>query len=143
MLQYGIFGGRNTVYGKTRYVMDKYGYSSVYRVTDYKNSFDGYKGEDVMCLDEFNSSLNIQFMNNLLDCYPLTLPARYSNKQMCATKIYIISNIPLNEQYKLIQYEHFSIYRAFLRRINYIIKFNQDGSIDEREYKGEMLYEED
>lgn len=96
-----------------------------------------------MCLDEFNSSLSIQFMNNLLDCYPLTLPARYSNKQACFTKIYIISNISLDNQYKTMQYEHFSIYRAFLRRINYIIKFNQDGSIDEREYKGEMLYEEE
>ncbi len=103
----------------------------------------GYKGEDILCLDEFNSSLNIQFMNNLLDCYPLTLPARYSNKQMCATKIYIISNISLDSQYKAIQYEYFSIYRAFLRRIHYIIKFNQDGSIDEQEYKGEMLYGED
>ena len=89
----------------------------------------GYKGEEILCLDEFNSSLNIQFMNNLLDCYPLTLPARYSNKQACFTKIYIISNIPLDQQYLPIQYEHYSIYRAFLRRIKYVLKFERSNKI--------------
>lgn len=120
--------------------MEKYGYKNVYRVTDYKNPFDGYKGEDVICFDEFNSSLNIQSMNNLLDCYPLTLPARYSNKQACYTDIYIIANIPLEKQYQLMQYEFFEIYRAFLRRINYIITFKEDGSINEQEFKGGIYY---
>lgn len=83
----------------------------------------GYKGEDVIIFDEFNSGISIQSMNNILDCYPLTLPARYTNKQACYTKAYIISNLPLIEQYEAEQYKHYEVYRAFLRRINYIITF--------------------
>lgn len=80
-------------------------------------------------------------MNNLLDCYPLTLPARYSNKQACFTKIYIISNIPLDQQYLSMQYEYFEVYRAFLRRIKYVLKFESNGSIKEQELKGGFYYE--
>lgn len=137
---YYIWG--RTGLGKTRHVIEKYGYENVYRITDYKNPFDGYKGEDVICFDEFNSSLNIQSMNNLLDCYPLTLPARYSNKQACYTKVYIIANIPLDKQYQTIQYEYFEIYRAFLRRITNVLHFKEDGSINEQKLKGGYYYEQ-
>lgn len=128
--------------GKTRYVLEKYGYRNVYRITDYKNPFDGYKGEDVICFDEFSSSLSIQNMNNLLDCYPLSLPARYSNKQACYTKIYIISNIKIEEQYEMVQYLHYEVYKAFLRRIKHILEFKEDGSIIEEEFKGGYYYGE-
>lgn len=57
--------------GKTRYVMEKYGYSNVYRITDYDHPFDGYKGEKVILFDEFRSSLKITDMLTLLDGYPL------------------------------------------------------------------------
>ena len=42
------FGATGT--GKTRSIMEQYGYSNVFRVTDYKNPFDGYKGQDVILL---------------------------------------------------------------------------------------------
>jgi len=35
----------------------------------------------------------------ILDGYPLRLPARYFDKFACFTKVFILSNIPLNEQY--------------------------------------------
>ena len=41
-----IFG--TTGSGKTRSVMDKYGYRNCYRVTDYKHPFDSYNGQDVL-----------------------------------------------------------------------------------------------
>ena len=40
-----IWGETGT--GKTRSVMEKFGYSNVYRVTDYAHPFDAYTGEDV------------------------------------------------------------------------------------------------
>ena len=81
-------------------------------------------------------------MNNLLDCYPVTLPARYTNKQACYTKIFIISNISIDKQYLPVQYEHYEIYRAFLRRINHIWKFEDDGTIKEGKIIGGMYYGE-
>jgi len=62
--------------GKSRYVMDTYGYKNVYRVTDYEHPFDGYKGQDVVVFEEFRSSLKLADMLTFLDGYPLQLPCR-------------------------------------------------------------------
>lgn len=105
--------------GKTRYVMDKYGYQNVYRVTDYVHPFDYYAGQDVILFDEFRSSIKIVDMLNYLDGYPLMLPCRYNNKAACYTKIFIISNIPLEKQYSKVQIEEPATFQAFLRRIHH------------------------
>ena len=118
-----IHGSTNT--GKTRSVMDKYGYRNVYRVTDYDHPFDSYKGQDVVLFEEFRSSLKLQDMLNYLDGYPLELPCRYANKIACYTKVYIVTNIPLSEQYKTIQYEHKETFAALLRRIHHVEDFTQ------------------
>lgn len=112
-----------TATGKTRSVMEMHGYENVYRVTDYKHPFDGYSGQDILLIDEFDSQFPIQLMLNLLDGYPLELPCRYSNKQACYTKVYIISNIELFEQYAYEKAHEPNTYKAFLRRIHKIIKF--------------------
>lgn len=104
--------------GKTRFVMDKYGYSNVYRITDYLHPFDNYKGEEIIIFEEFRSSLKIRDMLNFLDIYPLQLPCRYNNKCACYTQIYIISNIALDKQYTEIQKNEYETWLAFLRRIN-------------------------
>ena len=52
-----IFG--KTGQGKTRYVMEKYGYENVYRITDYDHPWDNYKNEKVVIFEEFRSSLII------------------------------------------------------------------------------------
>lgn len=108
--------------GKTRSVMEKFGYSNVYRVTDYDHPFDGYKGQDVILFEEFRSSLKISDMLNYLDGYPVELPCRYANKQAQYTKVYICSNIPIDKQYINIQHEEYETYKAFMRRINEIIE---------------------
>ena len=101
--------------GKTRSVMEKYGYEEVFRVTDYEHPFDSYKGQNVLVFEEFRSSLKISDMLNYLDGYPLELPCRYANKVACFTKVYIISNIDLSEQYLSVQEEHYETWRAFIR----------------------------
>ena len=67
-------------------------------------------------------------MVNLLDIYPLTLPARYTDRIACYTKVYITSNIPLEEQYRDIQRYQMETWRAFLRRVQNVIEYLRDGS---------------
>ena len=104
--------------GKTRSILDRYGDENVYRVTNYKHPFDGYKGEPVIMFDEFRSNLPLPDMLNYLDVYPLMLPSRYADRVACYTQVFIVSNIPLAEQYPLVQLEEPVSYAAFLRRIN-------------------------
>lgn len=106
--------------GKTRHVMDTYGYRNVYRVTDYYHPFDSYKGQDVVVFEEFRSCLMIGDMLKYLDGYPVELPARYNNKVACFTKVFIVTNIDIRNQYPFIQKEEPETYKAFLRRIKQV-----------------------
>lgn len=117
-----IYGDSGT--GKTRSVMDKYGYSNVFRVTDYRHPFDNYKGQDVVIFEEFRSSLPLSDMLCYLDGYPLELPCRYANKYACFTKVFIISNINIIDQYKQEPNEDRT---AFVRRIHDVYHYRQDG----------------
>lgn len=121
-----IFGPTET--GKTRGVMEKHGYGNVYRVTDYNHPFDRYAQEPVMCFDEFRSSLPIGDMLTYLDGYPLTLPARYANRQACYEIVYLVSNIDLKLQYPNVQETEPATFKAFLRRIHHVIEYHADGT---------------
>lgn len=119
--------------GKTRGIMEKYGYSNVYRTTNYVHPFDGYKGQDVLIFEEFRSSLPISDMLKYLEGYPINLPCRYADRQACFTKVYIITNIPFEKQYQNIQVDEPETWKAFKRRINYVIcqlPPSKDGIID-------------
>lgn len=116
----------DTAAGKTRSVMDKYGYSKVYRITDYSHPFDSYKGQDVIVFEEFRSSLVIGDMLNFLDGYPVELPCRYANKVACYTKVFIISNIPLEQQYPNVQVDNPETWAAFRRRIHAVMHMKND-----------------
>lgn len=111
--------------GKTRYVMEKYGYENVYRVTNYKHPFDDYRGQDVVLFDEFRSSLPFADMLKYLDGYPVLLPCRFADTQACFTKVYFTTNIPLDKQYVNIQRDEIESYKAFLRRIHKSINWDK------------------
>lgn len=117
-----------TATGKTRSVMDELKYRNVYRVTDYKHPFDRYASQPALCFDEFRSSIPISEMLDYLDGYPLALPARYAPRQACYTNVYIISNIPLKNQYLNIQKGEPETYKAFLRRIHHVIEYQEKGA---------------
>ncbi len=127
-----IFG--KTGSGKTRSVMDKYGYDKCYRVTDYKHPFDTYDGQDVIIFEEFRGGLKHGDMLNYLDGYPLLLPCRYFNRQACYTKVFIITNIAPDEQYLNVDKES---REAFYRRIHKVLFFDTDGV---HEYAGVRAY---
>lgn len=101
--------------GKTSGVMQMYGdYNNVYRVINYHNPWDGYKGQDVVLFDDFiGYQCNINELLSWLDVYPLELRCRYYNKQACFSKIYIVSSIPLDRQYTDIQKYDNQIWQGF------------------------------
>ena len=109
--------------GKTRSVMEQYGYANVYRITNYAHPFDLYKGQAVIIFEEFRSSLPLADMLNYLDGYPLSLPCRYNDRVACYTKVFIISNIDLRWQYDGLQRQERESWQAFLRRIHYVRVF--------------------
>lgn len=121
---YYIYGETGT--GKTRFVMDSFGYANVYKVTNYEHPFDRYNGEPVLLLDEFRSSLPFGDMLQYLDIYPCRLPARYADKIACYDKVFIVSNIPLSKQYPNIQVEDSESWNALVRRINKITQFTRN-----------------
>lgn len=57
-------------------------------------------------------------MLNYLDGYPIMLPYRYADKQACYTKVYLISNISPESQYRNIQWNEPATWQAFTRRIH-------------------------
>lgn len=125
-----LFGATGA--GKTRYIYSQHNPRDICRITTYKEGkgilFDAYHGQDVLVFEEFASQVPITEMLSYLDVYPLYLPARYSDKVACFTKVYITSNLPLTAQYKTVQWNQYETWRAFLRRIHKVMEYKQDGS---------------
>lgn len=111
-----VTGG--TGVGKTRALYDTFPANEIYRITDYNHPFDGYTLENIMVFEEFRSSLPIGDMLSYLDIYPLSLPARYSNRVAAYHRVFIISNWGLEEQYANVQRDSPATWKAFLRRIH-------------------------
>lgn len=123
-----IYGGGGL--GKTHLVYEEnnFDFSKIYSVDDYSHPFDNYNGEDVLLLDEYRSNLSVTYFLKLLDKYPLRLKARYENKIACYTKVYVVSNVPLTEQYKNCDY---STRYAITRRFHSIKQFTSFGVFKE------------
>ncbi|MDR0850779.1 MAG: hypothetical protein LBN07_04905 [Christensenellaceae bacterium] len=110
--------------GKTTYIFNKYPMQDICRVNNYtKGTFENYISQKVLVLDEFTGKIDITFMNNLLDKFPVDLPARFSNRTACFSEVYIISNLHLSELYKEEQVASPEVYNAFISRMHEIIKF--------------------
>lgn len=111
-----IYGQPGT--GKTRYIYETHGYDQVYRVTNYKHPFDGYQGQDVLVLDEFYDSIPLDQLLNVIDVYPFKMPARYNDHWAAYTKVYIISNRKLKDQYTTLFFYEDERAPSFYRRIS-------------------------
>lgn len=117
-----IWGETGT--GKTRSILESADHpSDVYKVVDYKHPFDNYRGQSIILFDEFRSSIRLEHMLNYIDGYIVELPCRYHNKVAMWDKVYIVSNIPMEEQFPSFQDYNASIgkkqsWDAWLRRID-------------------------
>ena len=124
-----IWGKTGT--GKTRAVTEKYGYPNVFRVTNYNSgAFDMYNGQDVLILEEFRSSFKLENMLNFIDGHPVELPCRYANQFAKFTKVFILTNIPMSEQYQSFHDGYESegkrnSWEAFCRRITEIVEVKE------------------
>lgn len=116
-----IFGEPGT--GKSNYVRYAHPNVKVCVASDYKQPFEQYEFNAVMIFEEFRSDIPCKQMLQYLDKYPVSLPHRYGNKFACYNTVYIISNLPLEEQYTDIQKKEPQTWKALLRRINVVMKF--------------------
>lgn len=133
-----IYGKTRT--GKTSYVYSTHDSSEIYSVVDYKGTgiWDKYDTARtrVLLLDEYRSHLPFSLLLALCDGQPLTLNCRYANRVCLHDTVYIVSNIPLEQQYPNIQREEPDSWDAFLARINnirhyYDVGQYKDYSVDE------------
>lgn len=117
--------------GKTSGVYALYpNYSDVYRIFDPKNPWDTYSGQDVVVFDDFHSGMFVlPLMLNWITGYPATLRSRYRQKTACFTKVYILSNVPLEQQYAGYQRDDPVTWQAFLRRIHKVRVFGTGGVV--------------
>jgi len=117
-----IYGKTRT--GKTSFVYQAHDPSEIYSVVDYKGNgiWDKYDTARtrVLLLDEYRSALPFSLILALCDGQPLTLNCRYANRVCLHDTVYIVSNIPLEEQYPNIQKEEPQSWEALLARINHV-----------------------
>jgi hypothetical protein len=123
-----IYGVTGT--GKSRGIMEKHGYENVFRVTNLLHPFDGYNGEEAIVFEEFHGQYKMNDMLNWTDGYPLKLPARYNDRQACFTHVYITSNMPLEQQYRGVQFESPNTWNALKRRIKQVTYYDGQSITD-------------
>ncbi|MEK0064257.1 hypothetical protein, partial [Corynebacterium sp. KPL3649] len=113
--------------GKTSLAVD-IGGDDFYRVTDYSHPFDSYSGEKTLILDEFDGSMPLSLVLNVLDVWPMSLPARYANKAAAYTHVVMVSN---ESPWGYYLWEPASRRQALARRIDTIIHIDSYGAHDE------------
>ena len=109
---------------KIKEIRDIYGDENVFSIVDYSKPqlFEDYDCQDVLIFEEFESSLPFNTLLHYLQDYPTKLPARYSNKVACYTKVYIISEISIQRQYPACQYSDYDRhFKELVERIKSVV----------------------
>lgn len=113
--------------GKTSLAVDLGG-EDFYRVTDYSHAFDGYAGEKTLVLDEFDGQFSLDLLLNVLDVWPLSLPARYANRQAAYTRVILVSNEAPSSFYS---WAAWSRREALARRVHEVIRVASNSAYSE------------
>lgn len=105
--------------GKTKSVYTLNDSKDIYKLTQTTQSvwFDGYAGERVLLLDDFDGWITYKFLLNILDGYPLRIPIKGGHAYAQWTKVYITSNSSPEEWWN----GHRDEVDALKRRINDIV----------------------
>lgn len=87
--------------GKSKYVWKKFNPDEFYvaKMTS-KNPFDKYHFQHVLILEEFRSQTPLSELLMMLDRYPYQVDCRYENTWGAWDEVYILSNWPLDAQYR-------------------------------------------
>lgn len=107
--------------GKTRGIVESYGYRNIWRIVKDDYSWNGYVDQDVAVFEEFRNTFAFTDMLNFLDGHPVQGRAMHGFRQLGYKNVFMCSNWRLDEQYKNIQEEHPRDWQAFLRRIDKVI----------------------
>ena len=117
--------------GKTTYVNSQVGYdfTKIFVIENYgEYMFTGYTGEKYILFDEYIGQVKpIAKMNKLLEPFPKRLNVKGDVVQAGFEKVFIVSNYPLSQIYKDCREDQEESYKAFCRRINKIIRFDEYG----------------
>lgn len=107
-----VYSG-STGTGKTRRAMDQK--KDVFKITGSSlDWWDGYEGEEIIVIDEYNNDVPITKMLNILDGYELRLPIKGSFTYANWNKVIITTNLDMNEIHPCAKSEH---KKALFRRI--------------------------
>ncbi len=121
--------------GKTTLVYQEFGFENVFRVSYYgKFQFNGYRGEKILVLDEFAGQINLGWLNQILDGFPLKLEVKGGERIACFEKVFICSNYSFDELYGKQKEENARLYETVFRRVHHIYRVNKKGEfIKEKE----------
>lgn len=127
--------------GKTRLVYEKHDIDDIYRIITGDGSdgslwWDGYNGQDVILIDDFNNDIKLGYMLQLLDRYPMRLQVKGGTTYRCATKIYITTNLELHQWYPNCQSRHSE---AIRRRIHNVINLKKSQYQHDQRIQHNML----
>lgn len=114
--------------GKTSYVYKNHDIDDIYKLNFGDGSqsslwFDGYNNENILLIDDFYGNIKYSLMLRILDIYPLRVQKKGGYEYVNFTKIYITSNKPPSEWYKITDIS------ALQRRITYKIKKHKGADI--------------
>lgn len=110
--------------GKTRLAVEM-GDTSYYRVTDYQHPFDAYSGEEVLILDEFDGEMRLSTLLNVLDIWPMMLPARYADRVAAYSQVVLVSN---EAPWSFYPWETLSRRQALMRRVHQVLLVSKGGT---------------
>ena len=125
--------------GKTTYVYEHHNPETICRITNYSRTrgilFDNFESgkHDVLVFEDWSSEFaRVQDMLGWLDKWGTMLPSRYTDKCSSYHFVYIISNIPYEDQYLELKYKNLDLYKAWDRRVDVILNFRKksDGSVE-------------
>jgi len=88
--------------GKTRSVWENEAFDDVYPLTTYgkgRTWFQGYMGEKVLLIDDFNGQIEYTELLRLLDGYKMYIETKGGSALAQWTKVYITSNYPWKDWY--------------------------------------------
>ena len=128
----------DTATGKSFTALNSHDKKDIFKITNYQNPFDNYKGQNVLILEEYHSNFTITQLLDILDHYPQELNARYYNNYACWNIVYIISNKEPQEQYPNIDprtkkafYRRITTIQHFTPKTIYNVKYNLTDNIFE------------
>ena len=113
-----LWGATGT--GKTRFCYDQVMNSTVWSPGDFQ-WFDGYKGQEIVIIDDYRGEYPIQLFLKLCDRYPMQVPVKGDFTNWIPKKIYITSNVKPDLWYEC----DGASFDAFKRRFDVIHEIHQ------------------